>query len=72
MKFPLCGNMLSKRFWVFQKNLFIKKSEEQSKNKERKTRYESLLSISMVYDSSGAHLGFSEGRGLNFRKTGNQ
>ena len=31
-----CKNMLSEKFWVFQKNSFIKKSVEQSKYKECK------------------------------------
>ena len=31
--------MLSQMFWIFQKNSFIKKSVEQSNNKDCKKRY---------------------------------
>ena len=39
VKILLCKNMLSKRFWVFHKSSFIKKSVEQSKNKKRVTKH---------------------------------
>ena len=35
----LCKNMPSEMYFVFQKNSFIKKSVEQSKNKECKKRF---------------------------------
>ena len=41
-KILVSKNMLSEKFWVCQKNSFINKSMEQSKNKECKKSYHKI------------------------------
>ena len=42
IKILLCKNMLSERFWVFQKNSFIKEDVEQLKNKACEKHYHKI------------------------------